>query len=113
MKKQKFVLAEASLDEINKQLRINMFTIVIHVDIGAFYEYRAVYERLQPAIWCAYCHYGFFPICNGQKSHAANDEKTRAYQISYIYRQAKFNHIYNNTDFSRRLKVLSQQKRLD
>ena len=29
MKKQKFVLAEASLDEINKQLRINMFTIVM------------------------------------------------------------------------------------
>ena len=31
MKKQKFVLAEASLDEINKQLRINMFTIVMLV----------------------------------------------------------------------------------
>ncbi|WGV13390.1 hypothetical protein QJS82_01505 [Psychrobacter maritimus] len=29
MKKQKFVLAEASLDEINKQLRINVFTIVM------------------------------------------------------------------------------------
>ena len=29
MKKQKFVLAEASLDEINKQLRINMFTIIM------------------------------------------------------------------------------------
>ena len=29
MKKQKFVLAEVSLDEINKQLRINMFTIVM------------------------------------------------------------------------------------
>ena len=29
MKKQKFVLAEASLDEINKQLKINMFTIVM------------------------------------------------------------------------------------
>ena len=29
MKNQKFVLAEASLDEINKQLRINMFTIVM------------------------------------------------------------------------------------
>ncbi len=29
MKKQKFVLAEASLDEINKQLRINIFTIVM------------------------------------------------------------------------------------
>ena len=29
MKKQKFVLAEASLDEINKQLKINTFTIVI------------------------------------------------------------------------------------
>lgn len=29
MKKKKFVLAEASLDEINKQLRINMFTIVM------------------------------------------------------------------------------------
>ena len=29
MKKQKFVLAEASLDDINKQLKINMFTIVM------------------------------------------------------------------------------------
>ena len=29
MKKQKFFLAEASLDEINKQLKINMFTIVM------------------------------------------------------------------------------------
>ena len=29
MKKQKFVLAEASLDEINKQLRINIFTIIM------------------------------------------------------------------------------------
>mgnify|MGYP003607508486 CR=1 FL=1 len=27
--KQKFVLAEASLDDVNKQLKINMFTIVI------------------------------------------------------------------------------------
>ena len=27
--KQKFVLAEASLDDINKQLKINMFTIVM------------------------------------------------------------------------------------
>ena len=27
--KQKFVLAEASLDGVNKQLKINMFTIVI------------------------------------------------------------------------------------
>ena len=31
MKKQKFVLAEASLDEINKQLRINMITIVMMI----------------------------------------------------------------------------------
>jgi hypothetical protein len=33
MKKQKkrFVLAEASLDEINKQLKINTFTIVIMI----------------------------------------------------------------------------------
>ena len=29
--KQKFVLAEASLDDVNKQLRINMFTIVMLV----------------------------------------------------------------------------------
>lgn len=29
--KQKFVLAEASLDDINKQLKINMFTIVMLV----------------------------------------------------------------------------------
>lgn len=29
--KQKFVLAEASLDDVNKQLKINMFTIVILV----------------------------------------------------------------------------------
>ena len=29
MKKQKFVLAEASLEEINKQLKINVFTIVM------------------------------------------------------------------------------------
>ena len=27
--KQKFVLAEASLDDVNKQLKINMFTIVM------------------------------------------------------------------------------------
>ena len=27
--KQKFILAEASLDDVNKQLKINMFTIVI------------------------------------------------------------------------------------
>lgn len=29
--KQKFVLAEASLDDVNKQLKINMFTIVMLV----------------------------------------------------------------------------------
>ena len=27
--KQKFILAEASLDDVNKQLKINMFTIVM------------------------------------------------------------------------------------
>ena len=52
MKKQKFVLAEASLDEINKQLRIKMCTIfmlilVLFMNIAQFMrDYSLLYGAL-------------------------------------------------------------------
>ena len=50
--KQKFVLAEASLDDVNKQLKINMFTIVmlvlvIFMNIAQFIrDYSLIYGAL-------------------------------------------------------------------
>ena len=50
--KQKFVLAEASLDDVNKQLKINMFTIVmlvlvIFMNIAQFMrDYSLIYGAL-------------------------------------------------------------------
>ena len=50
--KQKFVLAEASLDDVNKQLKINMFTIamlilVLFMNIAQFMrDYSLLYGAL-------------------------------------------------------------------
>ena len=50
--KRKFVLAEASIDEINKQLKINMFVIVVLIGMLALNatqfmrDYRLLYGAL-------------------------------------------------------------------
>lgn len=83
MNKQKkgFVLAEATLAEINKQLKINLFTIVVLI-VMLVLNTAQFMKEYSLFIWRAYRCHGVFSIYNGQKSHHAHDEETTAYQVN-------------------------------